>query len=304
MRPGRMKYKARARRRRVAVTAAGVGALTVLGGTAYASEGGGSWHKEDPTATLDNSGNATNNVEQESKVHTDQDATANTGGNGGLIFAANVNIGDQDCTTSLDGGNLSDVEEESAAGNNGGNCDNASRQTNRGTADASIDTGDANANNDSKTTVRQKNSGHASVANTATDNQVGDDGNGNLLNNGDANLTVDQDSKVTTDQDAKANTGHNYLIVGVIGVNYGEQSGTTSVNGGNIDDAEDGPNTAGNTGGNASNDAKQRNNGTATANITTGNATASNSSKTTVNQTNSGNASVANTASGNTVGDD
>lgn len=303
MRPGRMKYKARARRRRVAVTAAGVGALTVLGGTAYASEGG-SWQKEDPGTTLDNSGNATNKVEQESKVKTDQDATANTGGNLGLAIVGNVNAGSQECTTNLEGGNLTDVEEKNTAGNDGGNCDNDARQTNRGTADASIDTGDANANNDSTTTVRQRNSGDASVANTATDNKVeGDDDSGTLYNGGDAYLKVDQDSKVKTDQDASANTGGNYAIAAVIGVNYGQQTGTANVNGGNITDADD-SNTAGNKGGNASNDAVQTNNGTATAHITTGNATASNSSKTTVNQTNSGSASVANTATGNTVGDD
>jgi hypothetical protein len=303
MRPGRMKYKARARRRRVAVTAAGVGALTVLGGTAYASEGG-VLHKEDPGTTLDNSGNATNRVEQESKVKTDQDATADTGGNLGLAIVGNVNIGSQDCKTNVQGGDLNDVEEKNSAGNDGGNCDNGARQTNRGTADASIDTGDANATNDATTTVRQRNSGDASVANTATDNKVeGDDSSGTLYNGGDAYLKVDQDSKVKTDQDASANTGGNYAIAAVIGVNYGQQTGATNVQGGNITDADD-SNTAGNKGGNASNNATQTNNGTAGAHITTGNATASNSSTTTVNQTNSGSASVANTATGNTVGDD
>lgn len=301
MRPGRMKYKARSRRRRVAVTAAGVSALTVLGGTAYASENN---NHEDPDATLENGGDAKAIIEQDTDIETVQLALANTGGNRALAVSGNVNLGFQDCTSSLDGGNLLDVEEENAAGNEGGNCDNTAEQENKGRTWASIDTGDARAPNSSRTSVRQHNSGGASTENTANDNTVEpDDGDATLENGGDAFVKVDQDASVDTFQGAFANTGHNTAVAVGIGVNAGGQSASSSNAGGNIEDADDG-NTAGNTGGNASNNGSQSNNGSTHASIETGNATASNSSWTTVNQTNSGGASSTNTANGNTVGSD
>ena len=144
MRPGRMKYKARARHRRVAVTAAGVGALTVLGGTAYATEGGGGWQKqqEDPAATLTNGGDANAFIEQHSYVDTEQLALANTGANKALAVSANVNLGRQNCTSSLSGGDISNVDENNTAGNEGGNCTNGAKQGNHSSTDAKVETGD------------------------------------------------------------------------------------------------------------------------------------------------------------------
>jgi hypothetical protein len=303
MRPGRMKYKARARRRRVAVTAAGVSALTVLGGTAYASESQ-SRHHEDPEATLKNGGDAKAIIEQESEVETAQLALANTGANEAVAVSGNVNLGFQECTSDLSGGDQSNAEEENATGNEGGNCDNDALQGNHAGTKADIDTGDANSENEAHTTVHQTNSGGVDLNNTANENEVeGDDGDASLYNGGDAFLKVDQDSSVSTYQGAIANTGFNTAVAVGIGVNAGAQTASSGNSGGNIDWADEG-NTAGNSGGNASNHASQSNSGSTTAEIDTGNATASNSSTTTVNQTNSGGASSTNTANGNKVSTD
>lgn len=304
MRPGRMKYKARARRRRVAVTAAGVSALTVLGGTAYASDSH-SKQSEDPAgASLKNGGDAKSIIEQESTVETGQLALANTGGNKALAISANVNLGSQDCTTNLSGGDIAGGE-DNKTGNTGGNCNNDASQGNRATTRADIQTGDANSKNDAHTNVRQDNSGGSAVDNTASNNHVtADDGSASLYNGGDAFLKVDQSSSVSTFQGALANTGHNTALAVGIGVNAGSQSGTSNNSGGNINGSEPEGNTAGNTGGNVGNKASQTNSGGTTATIKTGNATASNSSTTSVNQTNSGGASSTNTANGNTVKSD
>jgi hypothetical protein len=130
-----------------------------------------------------------------------------------------------------------------------------------------------------------------------------DDGDASIKNGGDAYLKVKQKAAVATWQGAAANSGHNTAVAAVIGVNAGGQSGSTNVNGGNINWSDDN-NTAGNNGGNSTNKANQSNNGTATANITTGNASASNSSTTNVTQNNSGGASSTNNANGNTVKSD
>jgi hypothetical protein len=299
-----MKYKARARRRRVAVTAAGIGALTVLGGTAYASETH-SQQSEDPAgATLTNGGDAKSIIEQDSTVETGQLALANTGGNRALAISANVNLGSQDCTTSLSGGDIAGGE-DNTTGNTGGNCNNDASQGNRATTRAGIETGDASAPNEAHTTVRQSNSGGSAVDNTASNNHVtADDGSASLHNGGDAFLKVEQTSSVGTYQDAFANTGDNTALGLGFGINAGSQSATTNNSGGNISGSEPEGNTAGNTGGNAGNKASQSNSGGTTATIKTGKATASNSSTTTVNQTNSGGASSTNTANGNSVKSD
>jgi len=303
MRPGRIKHKARARRRRVAATCAGVSALTVMGGTTAFASGGG-WDKHDSDATLENGGDAKAHIEQLQHVYTEQLASANTGANQALAITGNLNLGSQDCTSDLGGGDISKVDDDNTAGNEGGNCDNDATATNEGTSKAAIDTGDASAPNSSSTAVLQKNDGDASVNNTANDNKVeADDGNASLENGGDANLWVDQHSSVNTWQGAKANTGHNTAIAGVVGVNAGSQSGSSGVSGGNINWAGDG-NSAGNTGGNVGNTANASNTGTAAAGVKTGNATASNSSTTSVTQSNTGSASSTNTANGNTVTSD
>ncbi len=306
MRPGRMKHMARARRRRVAGVAAGVSALTVLGGTAYASDAHHQHQQkhDDPTATLKNSGDAKALVDQSSYVETGQLALGNTGGNKALAVSGNVNLGYQDCTSSLSGGDISNVDEHNAAGNAGGNCGNDSAQGNHGTTRATIDTGDARSTNSSHTSVSQDNSGGAAADNTASSNKVtADDGPASLYNGGDAFLSVGQSASVGTYQGAASNTGGNTAIALGIGVNAGGQSASSGNSGGNIDWADSG-NTAGNTGGNASNHGAQSNSGSTTASVKTGNATASNSSTTTVNQTNSGGASSTNTANGNTVSTD
>jgi len=298
-----MKYKARARRRRVAVTAAGVSALTVLGGTAYASESHNK-HHEDPDATLVNGGDAKAIIEQHSYIDTEQLALANTGGNKALAVGANVNLGYQDCTSDLSGGDIKGSEDENATGNEGGNCSNDATQGNHNTTKATIDTGDARSPNTASTSVRQTNSGGAAVDNTASDNHVeADDGDATLHNGGDAFLKVDQKASVGTFQGALSNTGGNKAVAVGIGVNAGGQSASSGNSGGNIGWSDD-KNTAGNTGGNAGNTAAQSNSGSTTASVKTGNATASNSSTTTVNQTNSGGSSSTNTANGNTVSTD
>jgi hypothetical protein len=304
MRPGRMKHKARARRRRVAATCAGVSALTVMGGTTAFASGGG-WDKHDNSdATLENGGDAKVYVDQWQHVYTEQLAEANTGANEALAIAGNLNLGSQDCTSDLSGGDISKVEDNNTAGNEGGNCANDATATNDGTANADIETGSASAPNSASTSVQQSNDGDASVNNTANDNIVeADDGDASLTNGGDAKVWVDQKSSVKTWQGAAANSGHNTAVAGVIGVNAGSQSGASGVSGGNIDWSDDG-NTAGNTGGNVNNTASAANTGSATAGIKTGNATASNSSSTTVHQSNTGNASSTNTANGNTVSSD
>jgi hypothetical protein len=299
-----MKTKARARRRRVAATAAGVSALTVLGGTAYATEGhGGGWNKkhDDGDASLYNGGDAKLKLEQKTWIETAQLGLSNTGGNKALALDASINLGKQKCHTDLYGGNVAKSEDGNTAGNDGGNCDNDQTQRNSGDARASVRTGDATARNTARTTVNQRNTGGASVENTANDNDVkADDGDATLKNGGDAKVHVKQKAAVGTWQGAAANTGHNTAVAVGIGVNAGKQSGSTNVSGGNVFWSDDN-NTAGNTGGNANNKATQTNSGSASANVNTGNATASNSSTTTVNQNNSGSASSTNTANGNTV---
>lgn len=305
MRPGRMKHKARARHRRMAVTCAGVSALTVMGGTAaFATEGGG-WHpSHDGEASLDNGGDASAQVDQYQEVLTEQLAHANTGGNLAVGIVGNVNLGSQDCVTYLDGGNVEKSDDDNTAGNNGGNCTNDSTATNDGTGKASISTGDAKAPNSSTTNVSQSNDGDAAVNNTANDNNVtADDGDASVSNGGDASLWVNQQSSVGTWQGAGANSGHNIAISGVVGINAGSQTGTTSVGGGNVNWSDDG-NHAGNTGGNASNTSSASNTGSAGAWITTGDASAANSSTTTVTQSNTGSATSTNTASGNTITSD
>ena len=81
MRPGRMKHKAHARRRRVAVTCAGVSALTVMGGTSAFATDGGPWEEaRQPDATLDNGGDAKVHVEPGRSTSTPSSSReANTG---------------------------------------------------------------------------------------------------------------------------------------------------------------------------------------------------------------------------------
>jgi hypothetical protein len=304
MRPGRMKHKARARRRRVAATCAGVGALTVIGGTSAFATNGGHWDKQDADATLENGGDASLHIDQYQHVYTEQLAEANTGANDALAITGNLNLGSQDCTSDLSGGDVHGVDDNNSAGNNGGNCANDGTADNHGTANANIHTGNASAPNTASTAVQQKNDGDSTVNNTASNNVVeADDGNASLYNGGDAHLWVDQNSQVETLQGAAANSGHNTAIAGVIGVNLGSQSGSSGVSGGNVSWADDG-NHAGNTGGNVNNTANASNTGSATASITTGNATASNSSSTSVTQSNTGSASSTNTANGNHVTSD
>jgi hypothetical protein len=284
-----------------------VSALTVLGGTAYATEGphgGGGWKNDDGDASLYNGGDAKARIEQKSWVETAQIGLSNSGRNKALALTANVNLGKQRCDTLLDGGNVEKSEDGNTAGNDGGNCKNDATQRNNGTAKANVNSGDADATNTANTSVTQKNSGGASVNNTANDNTVeADDGDAKLKNGGDAYLSVTQKAYVGTQQAAAANSGKNTAVAGVIGINAGAQSGVTTVGGGNVHWSDDN-NTAGNKGGNANNKASQSNTGSAHAGITTGNANASNSSTTTVNQTNSGGASSTNTANGNTVSTD
>ncbi len=307
MRPGRIKHKARARHRRIAMTAAGVSALTMMGGTAAYATGGGGWdggHQHDGDASLDNGGDAHLNVDQSQYSFTEQLALANTGANKALGVTGNLNLGEQDCVAGVEGGDIHGVDDDNTTGNGGGDCTNDATQSNDGTGEANIHTGAATGKNDSKTTVNQKNDGDSSVNNSANDNTINaDDGNASLSNGGNAGLWVGQHSEVQTSQGAEANSGHNVAISGVIGVNVGSQSGSGGVTGGNIGWAGDG-NQAGNSGGNASNTAHQTNTGSATASITTGSATASNTSATTVTQSNTGSASSTNTANGNNITSD
>lgn len=303
MRPGRIKHMARARHRKMAVTCAGVSALTVMGGTAAFASTNGNWdpHPHDSSATLGNGGSANTDVEQLQGVFTTQLAHANTGGNDSVGIVGNVNLGHQNCDTDVTDGNISKVDHDNSAGNTGGDCTNDATKTNTGTANGTVHTGNASAPNSANTTVSQGNSGGSSVDNTANDNTVtAEDGSASIHNGGDAALYVGQQSEVDTFQGAAANTGHNSSVAAVIGVNAGSQSGSSSVSGGDINWAND-HNTAGNTGGNASNTSHASNTGTANSTVTTGNATASNSSTTSVTQTNSGSASSTNSANGNTV---
>jgi hypothetical protein len=263
MRPGRIKHKARARHRRIAVTAAGVSALTVMGGTAaYATGGGGwdgGWNKHDGDASIDNGGDASLTLDQSQYTFTGQLALSNTGANQALGITGNLNLGEQDCVAGNDGGDIKGVDDDNTTGNEGGDCTNDATQSNNGTSKAYIETGDATGKNDAKSTVNQKNDGGSSVDNSANDNTVeADDGNASISNGGNANLSVSQQSEVETWQGAAANSGANTAISGVLGVNLGSQSGSGGVSGGNIGWAGDG-NQAGNSGGNASNTAHQTN---------------------------------------------
>jgi hypothetical protein len=303
MRPGRMKHKARARHRRVAVTCAGVSALTVMGGTtAFAADG--HWNGNDDAATLDNGGDAWTHLDQDQHVLTAQLGLANSGKNEAVSLTGNLNLGEQDCETNLRGGNILFADDDNTAGNSGGDCTNNSTATNNGTGNATVSTGDASAPNTANTTVSQGNSGGSSVNNSANDNTIeADDGPASLSNGGNAKLAVNQHSSVKNLQAALANTGGNTAVGVVVGVNAGSQTGTSHVSGGNILFGHDG-NTAGNTGGNAGNTSSASNTGSGTASVTTGNATASNSSTTSVTQTNSGGSSATNTANGNTITSD
>lgn len=307
MRPGRIKHKARARHRRIAVAAAGVSALTVMGGTAAYASGGG-WdggHKHDGgDASLDNGGDAKLSLDQSQYTFTGQLSLANTGLNTALGITGNVNLGEQDCYAGNDGGDIKGVDDDNTTGNEGGDCTNDATQSNDGTGKADVQTGAATGKNDAKSTVNQKNDGDSSVNNTANDNTIdADDGDASLSNGGNANLWVNQHSGVETWQGAAANSGGNTAVSGVIGVNLGSQTGSGGVTGGNIGWSGDG-NSAGNSGGNASNSAHQTNTGSASATIKTGNATASNSSTTSVTQSNTGSASSTNTANGNNITSD
>jgi hypothetical protein len=305
MRPGRIKHKARARRRRVAVTCAGVSALTVMGGTtAFASSGGGwdGWGKHDGgEASLENGGDAKVSVDQSQYTFTAQLALANTGANKALGLTGGLNLGSQDCAAGVEGGDIKGVDDDNTTGNSGGDCTNDATQSNDGTTNAKVETGAATGKNDAKTTVNQKNEGGAAVNNSANDNTIeADDEDAWLSNGGNANVWVDQHSGVETWQGAAANSGKNVAVGGTIGVNLGGQYGVGGVGGGNIGWSGDG-NQAGNQGGNASNTAGQTNTGSTTAWVKTGAATASNTSATTVNQTNTGSASSTNTANGNNI---
>ena len=82
MRPGRIKHKARARHRRVAVTCAGVSALTVMGGTAAFATGAAAAGTR-TTATRHSTTAATPRPTstRHQSVFTAQLALANTGAN-------------------------------------------------------------------------------------------------------------------------------------------------------------------------------------------------------------------------------
>jgi hypothetical protein len=305
MRPGRIKHKARARHRRIAVAAAGVSALTVMGGTAaYASVGGWDGGHRDGDASLENGGDAGLNVYQDQYAFTGQLALANTGTNHVLGITGNINLGEQGCVAGNDGGDIHGVDDHNTTGNEGGDCTNDAAQANNGTSNADVETGAASGTNHAASTVNQGNDGDSSVNNSANDNEINaDDGDASLANGGYANLSVSQSSGVETWQAAAANSGGNTAVAGVIGVNLGSQSGSGGITGGNINYAGDG-NTAGNSGGNATNTAHQTNTGSASATIKTGNASATNTSATTVTQSNTGSASSTNTANGNTITSD
>ena len=126
MRPGRIKHKARARHRKLAVTCAGVSALTVMGGTAaFATTDGGRWDPHSHgTASVDNGGSAAAEVDQAQEAFTSQRALANTGGNDAVGITGNLNLGDQSCNTDVTDGNISNVNHDNSAGNTGGDCTN------------------------------------------------------------------------------------------------------------------------------------------------------------------------------------
>jgi hypothetical protein len=111
-----------------------------------------------------------------------------------------------------------------------------------------------------------------------------------LDNSSSADAYVDQWTGVSTVQDAHANTGDNWADSGVWGENWTEQDADASAWDGNIsaEDADDA--IAGNTGGTTDQTSGSSNDGTSSATISTGPASATNTAGTTIGQDNSGGA--------------
>jgi len=126
------------------------------------------------------------------------------------------------------------------------------------------------------------------------------DDSATLDNGGSADLHLDQSQHVLNAQLGASNSGGNTAL-GIVGnVNLGKQDCDTGTGGGNVLIVDD-DNTAGNTGGDCTNDATATNDGTTNATVDTGDASAPNSATTTVSQGNSGSVGVANTASDNEI---
>jgi hypothetical protein len=263
--------------------------LGLFAGSAYA----GGW--DDGSGSLDNTSSADAYVDQWTSVHTDQDASANTGHNKALSGVWGENQTDQDADASASDGNISAEDADDAqAGNEGGQADNKADSKNDGTSKAEIGTGPASAKNTAETTVIQDNSGGAQSDQKVGQTDIDIDGDGTIDNSSSAYLSVQQGAKVSTSQNAYANSGGNFAASGVGGSNWTGQSANASASGGDIDGGyksdADGAQT-GNNGGTATNGSLSSNNGNSTAAISTGDATASNTSSTNVTQTNSGGAS-------------
>lgn len=253
-------------------------------------------------------------IYQDSEVDTEQDAEANTGYNEVFSGVFGWNETYQQAWADVFEGNIggpfllplngsvsangewggwgcgcTDINE---TGNAGGSASNGSNSSNDGDANAAIATGRAQASNDASTDVNQANSGGANASSTNTVTAIDPDGGDTwAYSETYASLYVDQDSDVDTDQDAWANTGYNYAEAVVEGANETFQEASATVSGGNIWGGGE-ENYAGNTGGTATNDSTSSNLGTASATITTGDATATNNSTTNVTQNNSGGASA------------
>lgn len=123
----------------------------------------------------------------------------------------------------------------------------------------------------------------------------GGHGGSDINNDNLADAYITQDSWVRTKGAAASNSGFNFTASGVGGHNGTDQSCLAYAADGNISGASHDAH-AGNLGGLCDNDATSANNGTSTASIGTGPATANNSATTTVTQNNSGGVTVDQTA--------
>lgn len=255
-------------------------------------------------------------IDQNSKVFNLSASASNTGLNDAFNGVDQSNSTDQNCNTNTEGGDVSGhggVQADShkkddgkdgkfdnkggsstLTGNTGGDCSNDSSSDNSSDPQAWISTGSADASNWTGTNVTQHNSGGVDVS---SDNNASIDGS-NLRNAqqkstsaADGALFVSQGSKVGNVSIALANSGGNSAANEVSQANDTSQNGNANTEGGNVSGSR-GDVTTGNSGGSASNSSQSSNSSNPSAKISTGDASASNKTSTTVDQVNNGGVSV------------
>ncbi len=243
---------------------------------------------------------ATADIDQKSSIDTWQASVANSGFNHASSFVVGANLNYQDADANAKDGNVTNGGDytDTHAGNEGGKAENKNSGKNDGSSSASADSGNAKATNGSDNKVSQNNDGDVKAETNAHGATLS--GGGSIDNT--AYLDVYQKSHIDTFQVAAANSGFNSAKSGVIGFNTNEQDADANAKDGNVTNGGDNTDThSGNKAGVASNSNSGANNGKSTATVSSGDATASNSSKNNVSQNNGGSVSAKTDASGATL---